>query len=361
MAEIDLDDDERRRLEQQSAPTLDLSPMGDFVQHEQNLSGGTNDLQRRAEELNKSLGLSDPGNIQSLLSGRADWDEYFKDETARANNRTFSAGGTGGSADTNDDGRADPGWFQGAGGQWAQGPLPAPNRSDPRVATTMGPLQNFPGFQFNDPYTKLYEETAQNSLKSLTGQNAEMQRLMDFISKQFDTLSTSQGYSPEELAVLQTQAFEPIEANRQASQKRALERASARGILPSSGVVQGEQTNIDTDFDKLRAAANRDVAINAINRKDANRNQALQLAKLGVDLPDQRMAQGLNVANLLYQIPRTAMMDANTIVNGSNPNAAISPYIQLMQQQQLQAQQNQARNDAFLEQLGAWLFQMAGG
>lgn len=300
-------------------------------------------------------------------------------------------------------------------------PPPPPNPNDPRVATTTPYNPNTspqPGFQFNDPYTKLYEDVARKNLESLQGNNAQMQQLMsflntqftnlnqpspaeqqasryleslqqtnpqvqqmmDYLNKQFQALSTAPGYTPDELAVLNTQMFEPIEANRQATQQRVLQRASARGVLPSSGIVQGEQQQTDVDYDRLRAAGNRDVAINALNRRQADQqqalnvgqmgiaipqaqqqqalaiaqaltqgrqsrvNDALNVANLGVSIPDQRNAQALGVANDLYQIPRTAMNDANAVINGSSPTAALSPLIQLLQTQQQNSQFNQQQN-----------------
>lgn len=241
-------------------------------------------------------------------------------------------------------------------------PLQPPpiNPNDPRTALSYsGNVSDHPGFQFNDPYTKLYEDVAKKNLESLQGQNTQMQQLMDFLNKQFSTLSTSQGYSPEELAVLQTQALEPIEANRQASQQRVLQRASVRGVLPSSGIVQDEQRMVDTDFDKLRAGASRDVAINSINERRNRLADALNFAQLGVQIPDQRNAQALSVANNLYQIPRNAMMDANSVINGSSPTAALSPLIQLLQLGQQNSQFNQnmdaQQQAAFYNAIGQFL------
>lgn len=309
--------------------------------------------------------------------------------------------------------------------------LPAPAVAAPpaapdyaRAATSM------PAFQFNDPYTKLYEDVAQRNLASLQGQNAQMQqlmgflnnqfqtlnqpspaeqqaaqylqslqgtnpqvqRLMDYLTQQFTTLAEHPGYSPDELAVLNTQMFEPIEANRAAAQQRTIERAGARGVLPSSGIIQDEQRLNDIDANKLRAAGSRDVAIDAINKRRgdqqqalnvgqmaiaipqqqqqqalaiaqaltegrrARTNDALNLAQLGVQIPDSRDAQALQVANSLYQLPRNAMNDALAVVNGSSPTAALSPLISLLNSQQNNAfnqqQLNAQQQSALWQQLG---------
>ena len=217
---------------------------------------------------------------------------------------------------------------------------------------------NYPGFQFNDPYTNLLEQIAKNQIESLTGQNKQMTQLMDFLNHQFTDLSTSQGYTPDEFALLNTQALEPIEAMRKASQQRELQRTSAAGYLPTSGITLDQQRQIDTDYDKARTAASRDLAINGINRQDQQRQQAVNVGMQALQLPQQQNQQALDVAGLLYNIPRQAMMDANTIVNGSSPQSVISPYIQLMQQQQQAAQFAQQQNDAWLQNIGAWLYRM---
>lgn len=46
------------------------------------------ELQAQADALNARLGLKDPGNIESLLSGRASLEEYTRDNEARAGNYT---------------------------------------------------------------------------------------------------------------------------------------------------------------------------------------------------------------------------------------------------------------------------------
>ncbi len=201
--------------------------------------------------------------------------------------------------------------------------------------------------QFNDPYTSLLENYAKQQLNTLTGPNQQTSQLMDFLNKRFGELSNSPGYSPQELAVLNTQALEPIEALRKASQQRELERTARAGYLPTSGITMDQQRLIDTSSDQARTAANRDLAINAINKRGADLGQAVQLGQMGMQIPQQQGQQALDVAGLLYNLPRQAMLDANTVINGSSPQSAITPYIQLMQQQQQAAQQQQAQQAAY--------------
>lgn len=261
-------------------------------------------------------------------------------------------------------------------GGFTTGPTGRVNMPDPRAATSMPsapggatsggasyspPGLNYPGSQFSDPYTKLLEDIAHNQLNLLQGNNPQTQQLMDFINKQFTALSNSNGYTPDELALLRTQAMEPITAGRDSAQQRELVRTSRAGYLPTSGITLDQQRQIDTDFGQQATAASRDLAINGINRQDQQRNQAIQLGQLGMQIPQQQGTQALDVAGMLYQLPRQAMMDANTIVNGSAPQNVLSPYIQLMQQQQQQQYLAQQQQQQFWENIGSQLAHLFGG
>lgn len=298
--------------------------------------------------------------------------EFIKQQQAIYDARrapTASAGGTGGDADKDGLPGIDPGWVKNAGGQYVYA------GTDPRTATTTrppgggtsgpggynSPGVDYPSYQFNDPYTQLLEQIGKRQIDSLTGQNPQMAQLMDFLNKRFGELSTSQGYSPDEMAILNTQALEPIEALRKASQQRELERTARAGYLPSSGITLDQQQKIDTGSDQMRTAANRDLTINSINKRNLDQNQALQLAQMGLSIPQQQNAQALDVANVLYQLPRQAMMDANTIVNGASPTNVLSPYIQLLQQQQSQRNQQQQQDAQFWATIGQQILGLFGG
>lgn len=305
---------------------------------------------------NTQSGLDDVVRQLSYASNAGkDPGQYIKEAIAKINaglnNQTFSQGGRGGSADVNYDGIADTAQRSGGGSGGSGG----------GAGGNFGGASQWPGFQFNDPYTKLYEDVARRNLESLQGQNDQFQQLMGFLNKQFTSLSNSNGYSPEELAILNTQALEPIEAQRQAAQQRELQRTSRAGYLPSSGITLDQQSGIDRNFDQMRTAANRDLAVNNINERTNRLNQALNLGQLAVSIPDARNAQALNVANSLYQLPRNAMNDAQGVINGSSPTAALSPMIQLLSQAMQQQQYGQQNSAAMFGQLGTALYELLNG
>ena len=144
-------------------------------------------------------------------------------------------------------------------------------------------------------------------------------------------------------------------AQRDAMQRRSLERTSQRGMLPSSGPSFSEAGNIDREFANMGLAAQRDLAIQGIQQAQANRQEALNLGQASVAIPQAQQQQAVNAASQLYDIPRQAMLDALGIVNASPPAGAANPY--LVQQDIDQRNRLQAQNDqnAFMTQIGTWL------
>lgn len=249
-----------------------------------------------------------------------------------------------------------------------------PNTSAISAAQSGGASQNqfnlnYPGFQFNDPYTNLLEQTAQSQMQALQQpqQNPALDTFLKFLGDRFNTLTTTPGYSPEDLAVLRTQALEPIEQDRAASNQRALQKAAQGGYLPTSGITQltaapnGGTETIDQNFDRTRAAVQRDLAINAINKRSTDLNQAVQIGQMsGVQIPQiqraedqQRRNELVQLAQLLYNLPRQSMLDAESVINGSPSPTDV--YNQVARQQQ----QQQANDAALWSQIGNLIAGMA--
>jgi hypothetical protein len=226
---------------------------------------------------------------------------------------------------------------------------------------------NAPGFQFSDPYTRQLEDVAGQQIKNLSQpqQNPALDTFLKFLGSRFNELTQTPGYSPDDLAVMRTQALEPIEQDRAASNQRALQRAASAGFLPTSGITHltgsptGGTESIDTAYDRMRAAAQRDLAINAIGKRTADLNQAVNIGSMsGIQIPQiqraedqQRRSEIMNLAQLLYQLPRNAMQDSLAVLNGTEGTAQLAQQQQYAQQAQYQQQQKDAARWASIGQL----------
>lgn len=220
---------------------------------------------------------------------------------------------------------------------------------------------NLPGAQFDDAYSNLLEQIAQKQLGEVRS-NPGLDQLMAFLTQQFQDLSTNPGYNPAERALLRTQVFEPIEANRAASKQRATERAAARGFAPSSGLMELDLRDIERAADQTRTVADRDLAIAGLDRRDRDLSRALDLGQvMGVTIPRQQRGEEVALGNLLYQMPRTALQDALSVISGSPSSGdAFAQAIQLLQQQYAQQGRSDANNAALFGQIGQMLASLFG-
>lgn len=246
----------------------------------------------------------------------------------------------------------------------------------------------------NRPHPQLqqYMDVLARQQEALNRPNPQLTQLMDFLNTRFGELSKSQGYSPDELAILRTQALEPIEQYRAATKRRSLERAAARGLLPSSGIADLQEgpsgpEPLDLAFDRMRVAADRDLAINQINERSNRLNQAMQLARAAFDIPvaDERTRFGEQLArsqqryeiptrderarfgdqltrsSLLYELPRNAMRDALSVLGATpGPESLFNQTVQLQQMQQNRDVMNQQRNAQVWQSIGSLLPSLFG-
>ena len=105
---------------------------------------------------------------------------------------------------------------------------------------------------------------------------------------------------------------------RKAAHERSLQRTAARGFLPSSGIAELDSRNVDQYYDRLRTQANRDLAVNAIDRRDADLQRAQGIGSLlGLEIPRGQRQEELSLASLLYDLPRNALTDALAVINGT--------------------------------------------
>jgi len=216
--------------------------------------------------------------------------------------------------------------------------------------------------QFDDPYTNQLESIAKAQMGQVRS-NPGLDALMQFLTSQFQDLSQNPGFNTAEQSLLRTQAIDPIEADKNAAIKQAQERAAARGFAPSSGLMELDTRGIVDAANRARAAAGRDLGIRGIDQRNADLARALDLGQLlGLQIPGAQRNEELGLANLLYQLPRTAMLDANNIYT-SQMGAGGDPFsqaLQLLQQQTNQQRYSQQGQDAFLASIGDIIARLFG-
>jgi hypothetical protein len=224
----------------------------------------------------------------------------------------------------------------------------APGARTSTLPNGMGAPTSFGANQFDDPYTSALESLIKSQLNFAQQpvQSGPWDALSGFLSSRFNELSQTPGYTPAERAILNTQALEPIEALRTASQQRALQRAAAGGFLPTSGITQltqgptGSPETYDTAYDRMRTQANRDLAIAEIGQRRQDLNSALGVGQSATQLPEQlfgaqqnRNQAALQLATLLQQLPAQAQAEAMAVLNGTaSPNTLLSQVNGMAQQ-----------------------------
>lgn len=210
----------------------------------------------------------------------------------------------------------------------------------------------FGNFEFDDASTQRLEQVGAAQLGQIRD-NPALNQMLDYLQSQFATRSQTPGFTPEEMAVLRTQAFEPVEDYRNASKDRARLRAAQGGFLPSSGIHELDLRDIDATADRTRTQVDRDVAISNIDRSRQDQSEAQRIAQLlGLTIPQGQRSEELNVAQMLYQLPRNALQDALAVVNGtSSPNDAFNQSMQLQQQRDRERAAQEARDAAFWGQI----------
>lgn len=237
----------------------------------------------------------------------------------------------------------------------------AASNGTPRAAGSGGGASSY-ARQFSDPSTTQLEDLASAQMGEIRG-GSDLNSLLGFLRTQFSNLSTNPGYSTEDRALLNTQAFEPIEDRRKAAQQRSLERTAARGFLPSSGLNELDFQANDAEYDRQRTVAGRDLAIQEIGQRRADLDKAAQIGSLlGLDIPKSQRSEELNLSQLLYQLPRNALSDLMMVLNGSPSSSDLFGQSAQTQQSNLYAQQQaDQRNAALMEQIGSLLGSLFGG
>lgn len=209
--------------------------------------------------------------------------------------------------------------------------------------------------QFSDPSTKLLEQYLTRQMATLSGQQAQQQqanatlkarmpdvqaatdRLIAYLNSRATQLQGAP-YTGTEQEILRTQALEPIERDRTAANKRALEQIGARGLTPESGIALDLQNQVNSIFDRQRAGAQGELAYKTINEQRSRQQEAQQLLGLVPSVQraaatgdlsflealdaavNQPVQQAIGLAQTNQQLPSLALNDALRAL-GAGPDA----------------------------------------
>jgi hypothetical protein len=147
-------------------------------------------------------------------------------------------------------------------------------------------------FGYDDPSSMLYLTQALQRLSSLNQQQQQVdpfqQLLQLFGLNRVNDLSGAP-YTAGEDAALRTRYLEPLTQARDAALRQNKERVGARGMLPSSGLLDVLNRGTNADYQKAVGSAANDTAIQAINEKQRRAQE--QLATLASLLNVSRSAQ----------------------------------------------------------------------
>lgn len=224
-----------------------------------------------------------------------------------------------------------------------------------------------PSGVFTDPGARNWETGVNYGASRLLQPqpNADFQPYVDYMRQYFKQLQQP-GYTPAQQDLMQTQALDPLERQRQAARQQVEQRFAQKGV--QGGVVEKAMQDVDRQFNELRTKSQSNFALNQIGYDQARQQQA---AQVGASLSQAQQAAATNdegrmmqALSLLFQIPQFAdqrMLNANSVLQPMNPASLLGALGQINASNQGQNQFNAQQNQFFWSQLGQLLANSFGG
>ncbi len=208
----------------------------------------------------------------------------------------------------------------GYGGGYGGGTGQGGGRYDPSAPYPGG------GAEFDDPWGQNLERLTGNRLTEL-GQNAQTPNLEQFMKMLLEKQQTGQDragafantvrtraeelrqdpYTDQQADAMRTKAMDQLNRRRQDTLRNRREEVYARGFEPTSGLVRGEEQQVNTGYDDARNQIDSDLLMNSIDEGYRRKNQALDLEGLaqnalrGGDIDTlQMLAQRSQLENQQY-------------------------------------------------------------
>jgi hypothetical protein len=217
---------------------------------------------------------------------------------------------------------------------------------------------------FSDPATKEWEQALRAMVDRLNKPTnlPDYQPLVDYMRQYIEQLKQP-GHTPEQQDLIQTQTLDPLERQRQAAHQQVIQRLAARGIAPSSGIVEKALEDVDRQFEQLRTKTQADFSKGEIELNQSNKDRALavggQLAGLEAGMASGDEQRATQAVNMLFQLPQfanTRLQLALQTLGSGQVNPGLFSNLGMFQQQGQQQQQNDQNYYANIAALIAQLF-----
>jgi hypothetical protein len=224
------------------------------------------------------------------------------------------------------------------------------------------------GFQgtgvFSDPATSQYEKLLNSLISRMNTPYTppDYQSTIDAL-KSYITRLNGPAYTPDQMALMQTQAFDPIMAARDQENQNIIARFAQQGMGPSSGPVQAAILANNQKFGQMGTTSRANVATGAIGQQNQNQMNAMALQaqiptmETGLNTyNNQNAMQAAQYAGIIPQMAWSRLTGANGGLQQSNPLSAL----QLMSNLQTQGYNQGADYAAQLQQILPYLLKMFG-
>lgn len=223
------------------------------------------------------------------------------------------------------------------------------------------------GGVFSDPATAEWEQALRAIVAKLNQpyDNPDLNPLLDYLRK-YATQLQGPAYTPQQMDTLQTQALDPLTSQRDAMRQQILQRASQRGLDPSSGIVQDEINQLDRSLSQQRSQRQGQFAANAVNLDRQNQQLSGQVLAQIAALQEQNFQgnenRALQALQLLQQIPQYAdkrLQLALSSMQGNQTNPA--SLMSLLNSFQNSGLTNQNMDANYWAQIGQAIMKVIGG
>lgn len=228
---------------------------------------------------------------------------------------------------------------------------PAGTYVPPSPSATTAPVDQGTNV-FDDPATQAFERLLNARVQGLNTpfQNPDFEPAVTQLRSYLARLQ-GPAYTPAQTDLIKTQTLDPLERQRQAARQQVVQRLAARGITPSSGIVERALEDVDQQFNQLRTQTEAGFARGAIGLERENAERAAQLApfitqfqRQPFESEEQRRNTALSIAKIIPTLAWDRLEGAQRGIQGLDPAA-------LLQMTQNLSNQGNAQDAAFMQAL----------